>query len=75
MTKPFIISELKSLHIPEDAVYVGKCQAALLIGMTPSWLDKQVALGRIDPYRVSARKLLFLRADVLDLVAQTKRAS
>lgn len=61
--------------VPEGAVYVGKQQAALLIGMTVSWLDKQVGLGRIEPYDISTRKLLFLKDDVLNLVARTKRAA
>lgn len=60
--------------IPEGAVYITKRQAALETGMSVSWFNKLMAEGRIRAFKVSTRKVLFLRADVINLIAKTELA-
>ncbi len=60
--------------VPEGAVYITKRQASNETGMSISWFNKLMAEGRIRTFKVSTRKVLFLRADVINLIAKTEQA-
>ncbi len=60
--------------IPAAAVYVTKRQAADMLGLSPSWVSKQMAEGRLRSFKISTRRVLFLKEDVLALVAVTEQA-
>lgn len=60
--------------IPTGAVYVTKRQAAEMLGLSPSWVNKQMADGKLRFFKISTRRVLFLRDDVLNLVAITEQA-
>jgi hypothetical protein len=63
------LTPLTLADIPEGAVYVTKRQAAELIGMSPSWVSKQMSLGNLRAYKISSRRNLYLKAEVLALVS------
>lgn len=65
---------LNLASIPEGAVYVTKRQAAEMIGMSPSWINKQMAEGKLRYYSISTRRTLFLKADILNLIQVTEQA-
>jgi len=60
--------------IPAAAVYVTKRQAADMLGLSTSWVNKQMAEGKLRSFKISARRVLFLKDDVLNLVAVTEQA-
>jgi hypothetical protein len=60
--------------LPSGAVYVTKRQAAEMLSMSPSWINKQMAEGRLRHYTISTRRVLFLRSDVLNLVKVSEQA-
>lgn len=60
--------------IPEGAVWFTKRQASNETGMSISWFNKLIAEGKLRTFKVSTRKVLFLREEVINLIAKTEQA-
>ncbi len=60
---------------PEGAVYVTKRQASDMTGMSTAWFGRKMRAGELRYFRISERKCLFLRDDILALVTVTEKGA
>lgn len=59
---------------PEGAVYLSKRGVSAMTSMSIPWINKLMATGQLRYFKVSSRRVLFLRSDIIELISKTEQA-
>ena len=65
---------LHSDTAPEGAVFLSKRGVAAMTSMSIPWINKLMANGQLRYFKVSTRRVLFLKSDVIEFIQKTEQA-